>query len=69
MEMDALSRLVHYSRNFMIEFNAAELITINKTVIFSVMANVAMYLIIVFQVDQSQYQRLVFNENVCNCSV
>ena len=58
-EMAALNRLINYSKSFVAEFTACEYFTINKTVVFSFLANVATYVVIAFQVDQSHYQQML----------
>ncbi|KAJ3648133.1 hypothetical protein Zmor_019959 [Zophobas morio] len=54
MEMGALNRLISYSKNFAPKFNGAGFFSINRAIIFSVLANVGMYVVIMFQIDYSE---------------
>ncbi|KAJ3648127.1 hypothetical protein Zmor_019958 [Zophobas morio] len=54
VEMGALNRLVSYSKNFAPKFSGAGFFSINRAIIFSVLANVGTYVVIMFQVDYSQ---------------
>jgi gustatory receptor len=58
-EIEVLSRLVDHSKNFKREFSAAGFFDINKSIIFSLVGNVATYLIITIQLNQSQRQQIV----------
>ena len=54
VEMGALNRLVSYSKNFAPKFNGAGFFSINRAIIFSLLANVGMYVVIMFQIDYSE---------------
>ena len=51
MEIGALNRLVSYSKNFAPKFNGAGFFSINRAIIFSLLANVGTYVVIMFQID------------------
>ena len=53
-EMEVLKRLVSYSKNFMREFSAAGYFSLDRGIIFSVLGNVATYLVIVIQVNENR---------------
>ena len=54
VEIDALNRLISYSKNFRPKFGAAEFFGINRAIIFSVLANVGTCVVIMFQVDYNE---------------
>jgi hypothetical protein len=58
-EIEALIRLVDHSNNFTREFNADGFFNINKSIIFSLIGNVATYFIITIQLNESQRQEIV----------
>ncbi|KAJ3648119.1 hypothetical protein Zmor_019952 [Zophobas morio] len=62
---DFLTRLVNYSKNFHKGFTAAEFFGLNKTVIFSLLGNVATYVIITIQLNNdTRNQQLITSFNV-----
>lgn len=62
---DFLTRLVNYSKNFHKGFTAAEFFGLNKTVIFSLVGNVATYVIIAIQLNNdTRNQQLITSFNV-----
>jgi gustatory receptor len=58
-EIEVLTKLVDHSKNFTPEFSAAGFFNINKSIIFSLVGNVATYFIITIQLNESQRQQNV----------
>jgi gustatory receptor len=58
-EIEVLTRLVDHSKNFIPEFSAAGFFNINKSIIFSLVGNVATYFIITIQLNETQRQQNV----------
>ena len=70
LEMTAITRMIHYSKNFTKTFSAAGFFKIKKSIIFGLVSNVATYVIIVFQLDQNQFlQASARNQTVFNYDV
>ncbi|KAJ3648146.1 hypothetical protein Zmor_019969 [Zophobas morio] len=70
LEMTAITRMIHYSKNFTRTFSAAGFFKIKKSIIFGLVSNVATYVIIVFQLDQNQFlQASARNQTVFNYDV
>ena len=51
VEIDALTRIISYSKIFTPKFNAAGFFSIDRAIIFSLLANVGTYVVIMFQID------------------
>lgn len=50
-DMKTVVRLVNYAENFVPEFNVVGFFVLDKSVIFSLVANVATYIIILIQLE------------------
>ncbi|EFA07605.1 gustatory receptor 108 [Tribolium castaneum] len=64
INLQALDKLIEHSKFFMQEFSTNGCFTLNKSIVFSLLANISTYLIITLQLNESQYQ----NVTAQNCS-
>ena len=60
-EMDVLTKLVDNSKDFVPVFSTSGVFIINKTLICSVIGNVATYFIITIQLNENEYQKILKN--------
>ncbi|EFA07604.1 gustatory receptor 107 [Tribolium castaneum] len=64
--VQALEKLIDHSKYFLQEFHTNGCFTLNKGIIFSLIANISTYLIITIQLNESQYKNM--NVSAQNCS-